>query len=116
MDALCKVRLWDYVVSRGALHAQLSDLTFSSGQKQLISIARAVLHNKLTGTNIMFMDEPKSNLDLETDLYIQDEIFGKLFGHCTVLMVAHRLETIRHADVSLVVEMSDGAIISASRP
>lgn len=116
VEVLRRVRLWDYIESRGGLDAQLSDLELSSGQKQLIGIARAVLHNQITGTKVVLMDEPTSNLDLETDMYIQKEIFTSFFSRCTIFTVAHRLETIRHADVSLVVEMAEGTIIRASEP
>lgn len=116
VDVLRRVRLWDYVISqKGGLDASLFDLGFSSGQTQLMNIARAVLHHRFTGSNIILMDEPTSNLDLDTERHIQKEIFGDIFGHCTVLMAAHRLDTIPVKDVSFVVEISDGMIISVSR-
>lgn len=111
---LCRVRLWDHVASHGGLDALMSDLNFSVGQLQLMSIARAALHHRLTGTNLVLMDEPTSSLDLDTDRHIQGEIFSKLFGRCTVIMVAHRLETIRQVEVSTVVEMAEGTIINVT--
>lgn len=110
---LCRVRLWDHIAPYGGLDAAMLDLNFSVGQLQLLSIARAALHQKLTGTNIVLMDEPTSSLDLDTDRYIQKEIFSDLFGHCTVIMVAHRLET--KAKVAMVVEMAEGTIIRVTQ-
>lgn len=115
VDVLSRVRLWEYVASHGGLNTSMVDLAFSSGQKQLISIARAVLHHRLTQTNIVLMDEATSNLDLDTDRHIQKEVFAEIFGKCTVLMIAHRLETIRTEDVSLFVEMAEGTITRVSK-
>lgn len=115
VEVLSRVHLWEYVTLHGGLDAAMSDLAFSSGQKQLMSIARAVLHHRLTGTKIVLMDEPTSNLDLDTDRHIQKEIFADIFGECTVLMVAHRLETLRADGAYLVVEMADGAINRVTR-
>lgn len=111
---LRRVRLWDYVSSHGGLDTSISDLGLSVGQLQLMSIARAGLHHQLTGTNIILMDEPTSSLDIDTDMHIQKQVFSELFSRCTVVMVAHRLETLRQAEMSVVVEMAEGTIISVS--
>lgn len=114
MDVLCRTHLWDYIVSHGGLDVPLADLAFSSGQKQLLSISRAVLHNRLMGTKIVLMDEPTSSLDMEMDRRIQQQVFADVFGHCTLLMVAHRLETIPFASISFTVEMAEGSIVHVS--
>jgi len=75
----------------------------STGEKQLVSFARAVL----SSPPIFVLDEATSSIDTETEQLIQQAITKLLFGR-TSFVVAHRLSTIRHADVILVVD--DGKI------
>ena len=66
---------------------------FSAGQRQLLSFARTVLHKP----SVMILDEATANIDTETELLIQNSLENmKNIG--TMLVVAHRLSTIRHAD------------------
>jgi ATP-binding cassette subfamily B protein len=76
----------------------------STGEKQLISFARAVLANP----RIFVLDEATSSIDTDTELLIQKAISQLLNGR-TSFVIAHRLSTIRHADIILVV--SDGKIV-----
>ncbi|MBQ5813209.1 MAG: ATP-binding cassette domain-containing protein, partial [Clostridia bacterium] len=76
----------------------------STGEKQLISFARAILADP----PIFVLDEATSSIDTETELLIQNAIQHILKGR-TSFMIAHRLSTVRHADIILVVE--DGRII-----
>ena len=76
----------------------------STGEKQLISFARAILADP----PIFVLDEATSSIDTETELLIQNAIQHILKGR-TSFLIAHRLSTVRHADVILVVE--DGRII-----
>jgi len=76
----------------------------STGEKQLVSFARAVLANP----PIFVLDEATSSIDTETELLIQDAISHILEGR-TSFIIAHRLSTISHADIILVVE--DGKIV-----
>jgi ATP-binding cassette subfamily B protein len=78
----------------------------STGQKQLISFARAVLANP----RIFVMDEATSSVDTETEMLIQEALEHLLAGR-TSFVIAHRLSTIRNADRILVVE--DGCITEA---
>jgi len=71
----------------------------STGEKQLISFARAVLANP----PIFVLDEATSSIDTETEGLIQKAISHILEGR-TSFIIAHRLSTIRHADLILVVE------------
>lgn len=78
-------------------------INISGGQKQRIAIARELYRD----TEILIMDEATSSLDSESEKIIQDQIERLKDSH-TLLIVAHRLSTIRNAD--LVVLMSDGRI------
>ena len=76
----------------------------SAGEKQLITIARAMVANP----PMMILDEATSNVDTRTEQLIQDS-FEKLTNGRTSFVIAHRLSTIRNADLILV--MRDGAIV-----
>ena len=77
---------------------------FSAGQRQLISFARTIIHKPA----VMILDEATANIDTETELLIQDSL-EKMMNIGTMLMVAHRLSTIQHADDIIV--LSHGEII-----
>ena len=66
---------------------------FSAGQRQLLSFARTILHKPA----VMILDEATANIDTETELLIQDSL-EKMKNIGTMLIVAHRLSTIQHAD------------------
>jgi ATP-binding cassette subfamily B protein len=76
----------------------------STGEKQLISFARAVLADP----RIFVLDEATSSIDTQTELLIQQAI-SHLLENRTSFLIAHRLSTIRQADLILVVR--DGKII-----
>ncbi|KAK3808729.1 MAG: P-loop containing nucleoside triphosphate hydrolase protein [Benniella sp.] len=82
---------------------------FSLGQRQLFCIARAILFQ----SRILVLDEATSAVDLQTDLLIQETI-KKNFAHCTVLMIAHRLNAIIECDKILVME--DGRVVEFEHP
>lgn len=87
-------------------HSQISEDSdnISAGEKQLITIARAMVANP----PMMILDEATSNVDTRTEQMIQDS-FEKLTHGRTSFVIAHRLSTIRNADLILV--MRDGAIV-----
>ena len=70
----------------------------SSGEKQLISFARAIIANP----RIFVLDEATSSVDTETEKIIQDAI-DKVLQNRTSFIIAHRLSTIRSADRILVI-------------
>ena len=76
----------------------------SAGQRQLLSFARTIVHKP----SVMILDEATANIDTETELLIQDSL-EKMMNIGTMLMVAHRLSTIRHADNIIV--LSGGEIV-----
>ncbi len=77
---------------------------FSAGERQLLSFARAVIHRP----EVMILDEATANIDTETERLIQDSL-EKMMNIGTMLVVAHRLSTIRKADNIIV--LSHGEII-----
>ena len=66
---------------------------FSSGQRQLLSFARTVVHKP----QILILDEATANIDTETEQVIQNSLL-KMMNIGTMLIVAHRLSTIQHSD------------------
>ena len=77
---------------------------FSQGQRQLLSFARTIVHKPA----VMILDEATANIDTETELLIQDSL-EKMMNIGTMLIVAHRLSTIQHADKIIV--LSHGEIV-----
>ena len=76
----------------------------SSGQKQLLTIARALLADPA----VLILDEATSNVDTRTEAYIQNAMIALMKGR-TNFVIAHRLSTIRNASTILV--MNEGKII-----
>lgn len=77
---------------------------FSQGQRQLLSFARTIVHKP----SVMILDEATANIDTETEVLIQDSL-ERMMNIGTMIIVAHRLSTIRSADKILV--LSAGEII-----
>ncbi len=82
--------------------------TLSQGQKQLICITRLMLNEK----KVLILDEATSNIDTRTEIKIQ-KAFDKLMFGKTTFIVAHRLSTIKNAD--LIVVMDDGKIVETGK-
>ncbi|MBF1053458.1 MAG: ABC transporter ATP-binding protein [Parvimonas sp.] len=76
-----------------------SGYNISSGQKQLISFARALIKNP----KLLILDEATSSIDTETEKFIQNKMKDILSGK-TSIIVAHRLSTIKHCDKIVLIE------------
>lgn len=106
LEALERAELRSFVESLpDGLDTQVGDrgIRLSGGQRQRIAIARALYHKP----EILVMDEATSALDNETEKAIMDAI-DSLQGSITMIIVAHRLTTIKNCDV--IYEVSDGTI------
>ncbi len=75
---------------------------FSSGQRQLLSFSRTLVHNP----RVMILDEATANIDTETEQLIQDSL-KKMMTIGTMLIVAHRLSTIQHVDQIIVLHKGE---------
>jgi len=107
-DALEVAQLSDFVKSLPeGLDSQVGDrgTKISGGQRQRLGIARAMF----TKPALLVLDEATSSLDGETEANITDSV-QNMRGQVTVIMIAHRLSTVRHAD--LVIYMESGNVIA----
>ena len=107
LEKACRASgLWDFVESlpQGFDTELGENLSISAGQKQLITIARAMLQNR----PMLILDEATSSVDTRTELIIQ-RAMDKLCENRTSFVIAHRLSTIKNADLILV--LKDGNVI-----
>jgi ABC-type multidrug transport system fused ATPase/permease subunit len=107
--ALRRVELWDIVQIKGGCDTPLDANFFSHGQRQLFCLARALLRK----SKIVILDEMTSNVDVVSDALMQ-RIIRQDFADCTVLAVAHRLETI--LDFDRIAVLKDGELIEFDTP
>nr|XP_023014206.1 multidrug resistance-associated protein 7 [Leptinotarsa decemlineata] len=109
--ALGKVNLLHAIEKMGGMDHKVDGegVNFSSGQKQLLCLARAVLHN----AKILCIDEATANVDEETDRLIQHTL-RTAFRKSTVITIAHRMQTILDSDRVLV--MDQGRIVEFDSP
>lgn len=107
-NALKVAQLEDFVkgLDQG-VNSQVGDrgTKISGGQRQRLGIARAMF----TKPHLLVLDEATSSLDGETEANISDSV-NAMKGNVTVLMIAHRLSTVRNAD--LVVYLENGSVIA----
>lgn len=106
VHALQQAQLYDFVESLPeGLDTYVGDrgVRLSGGQRQRIGIARALYHNP----EVLVLDEATSALDSDTETAVMEAI-ERLQGHKTILIIAHRLTTIKNADV--IYEVGNGKV------
>ncbi|XP_065206737.1 multidrug resistance-associated protein 1-like [Planococcus citri] len=111
-NALEKAHLKQYVSCLpNGLYSDIEESggNLSFGQRQLICLARALLRK----TKILILDEATASVDLETDKLIQETICTE-FADCTVMTIAHRLNTIQNYDKIMVLDK--GSIVEFDSP
>jgi ATP-binding cassette subfamily C (CFTR/MRP) protein 1 len=82
----------------------------SQGQKQLVSLARALL----TKSSILVLDEATAAVDVETDALLQETLRSNLFAHRTIITIAHRINTI--IDCDRIVVLQQGRVTEFGTP
>jgi len=113
VDALKQVFLWDFIREKAdTIHYQIAEngSNLSKGQRQLICISRALLQKP----RILLLDEATSNIDYANDQLIQQSIRNNFDQDCTILTIAHRLDTIMDSDKIMVLDK--GKLIQFDSP
>ena len=111
INALKKAQLYDFIETLPqGLDTIVGDrgVRLSGGQRQRIGIARALYHDP----EILVLDEATSALDNETETAVMESI-EHLQGSKTMIIIAHRLTTIRNADI--IYEVADGKVTERSK-
>lgn len=100
VEVLKSTFLWDKVsaLPKG-IHEVIHESSLSGGEKQLLTLARALLRNP----SLLLLDEPTSSLDVETESKIQQTL-DLLFKNRTSITIAHRLSTIMSSDIIFVLQ------------
>ncbi|KAH8125146.1 hypothetical protein FP744_10009586 [Trichoderma asperellum] len=114
VDALQRAAIWDVITSKidagkNPLDEKMDENFFSHGQRQLFCLGRALLKK----SSILILDEPTSNIDNQTDAQIQRVIKSE-FKDRTVIMIAHRLDSLLEFDRIAVLE--EGSLAEIGTP
>ncbi|EED19910.1 ABC multidrug transporter, putative [Talaromyces stipitatus ATCC 10500] len=123
-NVLAAVDMWRFVQERGGLDAAMSAGSLSAGQRQLMSLGRALLRRRtrarslgfnadFSESGILLLDEVSSSVDHETERVMQ-EIIRTEFKAYTVVAVSHRLDMIM--DFDRVVVMDTGEVVEVGNP
>lgn len=111
-EILKLVGLWDHIEKNGGLGAQISEMKFSVGEKQLFQLARAILHKRSTGSKLVLIDEGTASIDDETEQHMY-KLLREEFDDCTKIIISHRPAVL--ADADIILSLSDG-VGTVSRP
>ncbi|KAM3439952.1 hypothetical protein MY4824_002459 [Beauveria thailandica] len=106
-----RVGLWVHIHRQGGLESDMSKSHFSHGQKQLLFLARAILHQQVKQTKIILVDEATSSLDSTTDENMR-QLMAEAFTDCTVITIAHQRDYA--AEMDIVMELDSGNLSLAS--
>jgi ATP-binding cassette subfamily C (CFTR/MRP) protein 1 len=109
IEAIEKVQLWELVQQKGGLEAELDAEFFSHGQRQLFCLARAILRK----SKLVILDEATSSVDAKSDELMQ-KVIRREFNDCTIIAVAHRLNTIM--DFDRIALLSGGELLEFDSP
>jgi ATP-binding cassette subfamily C (CFTR/MRP) protein 1 len=114
IKALRKVGLWSVIQTKTEsgkepLDEKMDESFFSHGQRQLFCLGRALLKK----SSILILDEPTSSVDSATDAKMQ-EVIRSEFQDCTIVMIAHRLDTI--LDFDKIIVLDQGVLVESGRP
>ncbi|KAF4995723.1 hypothetical protein FGRMN_4930 [Fusarium graminum] len=110
ITTLIKFRLWNASRLPDGLSTELTDASFSHGQRQLFCLAQATLR---TDGKILIMDESTSYVDQETDELVQN-LLREALPHCTTISIAHKIQTI--LDHDLVAVIDNGSVVELDSP
>ncbi|KAJ9611765.1 hypothetical protein H2200_004949 [Cladophialophora chaetospira] len=109
VSALRQCQIWPVIEEKGGLDATMTADFLSHGQRQLFCLARALIRK----SKIVVLDEVSANVDVKTDELMQ-KIIRKEFRDCTVIAVAHRLNTI--VDFERIVVLGKGEVVEVGEP
>ncbi|KAK6378993.1 hypothetical protein LTS17_006696 [Exophiala oligosperma] len=109
ISALRQCQIWHIIESQGGLDATMTPNFLSHGQRQLFCLARALVRR----CKIVVLDEISAHVDVETDRLMQ-KLIHERFQDCTVITVAHRLNTIDTCD--RIVVLSQGQVVEVGKP
>jgi ATP-binding cassette subfamily C (CFTR/MRP) protein 1 len=114
ISALKRVNIFTVVEQRGGIDAEIAPDALSHGEQQLLALARAILRKDLAkGKCILVLDEATSNLDAITEGVVK-KVIDEEFKDNTVIVVAHRLETVKDVDIVLMLE--EGRVVKMGTP
>ncbi|ETN39964.1 uncharacterized protein HMPREF1541_06191 [Cyphellophora europaea CBS 101466] len=109
VSALSHCQVWNVIEAKGGLDAVMTPDFLSHGQRQLFCLARAMVRQ----SRVVVLDEVSANVDIKTDELMQ-QIIREHFDGCTVIAVAHRLNTIDDSD--RVVVLNQGRVVEVGQP
>ncbi|EPQ63984.1 Bgt-2044 [Blumeria graminis f. sp. tritici] len=112
-SVLDHARLKDHIASlEGSLEAKIQEggSNLSQGQRQLVSLARALL----APSNILVLDEATAAVDVETDALLQATLRSPMFSKRTIITIAHRINTILDSDRIIVLD--SGRVLEFDTP
>ncbi|KAJ2836009.1 Transporter of the ATP-binding cassette (ABC) [Coemansia sp. 'formosensis'] len=111
LDEMPETYTYDYVPRTGLnSYIHHDDYRFSNGQQQMFSLCRLLMRRR----QVVVLDEATADVDLETDRSIQ-ELIRNEFRDCTVLTIAHRLDTVKNSDRIIVMDKGEIAEIGTPK-